>query len=81
MDNIDDKLKTYRNSLESAKTKVAQLQGSVGNLVHRLNEELGITSIEEAKKKREELSVQKQEYSGKIEAIIKKIEAQYDFGD
>lgn len=79
-DNIEERIKKYKSSLETAKIKIASLQGSVGTLTHRLKEELGISSIEEARKRKETIAAEKAEIHGKILQLSQEIEKSYDFG-
>jgi hypothetical protein len=77
MDSPEKKLKDYKAAVADAKTKIAQLEGSRGELLKQLDEEFGINSIEAGEKELISIDQDILKLETQIQAVLRKIEDNY----
>lgn len=74
-----DKLLKLKRELEQAKLDKAQLQGALDQNVKRLQEEFGIKSLADAKKKLQNMISEQEDLTNKIDLAVEYLEKKYQW--
>lgn len=73
-----DDLLELKSNIDSAKSKISELEGQKKMLMKRLKDDYGCTTLKQAKKKLDELNESVTELDDQIQQGIEKLEEQYD---
>ena len=76
---IERRINDLKRTIEVAKKKVAESEGSLKTLFSRLEKEFGVTTLEEASEKYSEMKKEEEQVTAKLEKEYKKLEENYDW--
>lgn len=72
------KVKRLRETVDAMKTKQNQLEGRLGSLYDQLQNEFGLSSLDEAEAKLKDLDEQQQEQESRLRECISDLDDMYD---
>ena len=73
-----DKVQKFRDEIEKSKKTLAQAEGSMQTVLKTVKDGFGITSLDDAKKRRNEIAIEKGQVEKRILDKVKEVESTYE---